>query len=88
MSRRVAKAPARHISAAEAAELVRPGMWVDFAAVNSQSEVFDRALAEQLHDVFADDLSGCEQVTLERWRRRGAWARVQEVAAAFLQEQA
>ena len=59
-------------------------------AHNEESNVcvFDRALAEQLHDVFADDLSGCEQVTLERWRRRGAWARVQEVAAAFLQEQA
>ena len=45
MLRRVANAPARHISAAEAAALVRPGMWLDFGGVNSQPDVFDRALA-------------------------------------------
>jgi cardiolipin synthase len=59
-------------------------------AHNEESNVcfFERRLAESLHDVFLDDLNGCERVTVERWRRRGAWARTQEFAAAFLQEQA
>jgi cardiolipin synthase len=59
-------------------------------AHNEESNVcfFDRALAGQLHDIFHDDLQGCEQVTLQRWRARGVWARVQEFFAAFLQEQA
>ena len=58
-------------------------------AHNEESNVcvFDRALADQLHAIFLDDLSGCERVTLERWSRRGALARMQEVVAAFLQEQ-
>jgi cardiolipin synthase len=59
-------------------------------AHNEESNVccFDRRLAEQLHAVFLDDLKGCARVTLEGWRRRGAWARAQEVVAAVLQEQA
>ena len=36
---------ARHITADEAAALVRPGDWVDYGAVLSQPDVFDRALA-------------------------------------------
>lgn len=58
-------------------------------AHNEESNVcvFDRALAEQLHAVFLDDLRGCERVTIERWSRRGGWARTQEIVAAFLQEQ-
>ena len=62
MSRRVAKAPGRHISAAEAAALVRPGMWVDFAAVNSQSEVFDRALAARVNELSDVKVRSCLSV--------------------------
>jgi hypothetical protein len=47
----------------------------------------DRALAGELHAVFEKDLAGCERVTIDNWRARGAWARVQEFVAAFLQEQ-
>jgi acyl-CoA hydrolase len=46
--------PARTISAAEAAALVKSGMWLDFGGINSQSETFDRALAarrDELTDV-------------------------------------
>src|SRR4029453_13613767 len=59
-------------------------------AHNEESNVccFDQRLAEDLHDVFLGDLSGCERVTLERWRRRSLSARAQEFVAAFLQEQA
>ena len=59
-------------------------------AHNEESNVcvFDRALAEQLHQVFLDDLGGCERVTMNAWSRRGAWSRAQEFVASFLQEQA
>ena len=62
MPRRVAKAPAKHISAAEAAALVQSGMWVDFAAVNSQSEVFDQALAARAHELSDVKVRSCLSV--------------------------
>jgi acyl-CoA hydrolase len=42
---RVATAAARRISAAEAAALVKSGMWLDYAAGLCQPDVFDQALA-------------------------------------------
>jgi cardiolipin synthase len=59
-------------------------------AHNEESNVcfFDRPLAEQLHDIFLEDVGACERVTRERWGRRGVWARSQELVASFLQEQA
>ena len=59
-------------------------------AHNEESNVcvFDRGLAEQLHDVFLADLDGCERLTTEQWNGRGVWARAQEFVASFLQEQA
>jgi cardiolipin synthase A/B len=59
-------------------------------AHNEESNVccLNGELAEQLRKLFFDDLSGCERVTIERWRKRGAWAHCQEFAASFLQEQA
>ncbi len=59
-------------------------------AHNEESNVnaFDTGLASHLHASFEDDLGGCERLALEHWQRRGAWARLQEFVAAFLQEQA
>ncbi|HZI81481.1 MAG TPA: phospholipase D-like domain-containing protein [Vicinamibacterales bacterium] len=59
-------------------------------AHNEESNVccFDRRLAAQLCATFRDDLNGSERVTVERWQRRGVWARAQEIVAAVLQEQA
>jgi len=59
-------------------------------AHNEESNVcvYDKRVAEELHAVFLDDLSGCERVAFDRWRRRGLTARAQELVAAFLQEQA
>lgn len=54
MSKRVAAAPARRISAAEAAKLVQSGIWLDYGVVLSQPDVFDKALAAraaELNDV-------------------------------------
>jgi cardiolipin synthase len=79
--------------------MVVDGRWVTLGTANFDNRSFahneesnvcflDRGLAGQLHTIFHDDLSGCEQVTHDRWRKRGAWTRTQEVLAAFLQEQA
>ena len=59
-------------------------------AHNEESNVcfFDERLAQELNDVFLDDVNGCERMTLERWRRRGVWPKAQELVASFLQEQA
>jgi len=45
MFRREANAPARTISADEAAGLVRSGMWLDYGTALCQPDVFDKALA-------------------------------------------
>jgi acyl-CoA hydrolase len=50
----MAKTSATRISAAEAAGLVQPGMWLDFGVSVSQPDAFDAALAAraaELHDV-------------------------------------
>jgi cardiolipin synthase len=58
-------------------------------AHNEESNVccLDDRLAEQLRQMFLDDLGGCERVTIEGWRKRGMWARSQELLASLLQEQ-
>jgi cardiolipin synthase len=79
--------------------MVVDGQWVTVGttnfdnrsfAHNEESNVcfFDRKLARDLLEIFEEDLPGCEQLTLERWRRRGAWARAQELLASVFQEQA
>lgn len=45
MSVRTSAAPARRVSAEEAAAVVRSGDWVDYGAVLAQPDAFDRALA-------------------------------------------
>jgi len=59
-------------------------------AHNEESNVccFDADLAAQLQTTFIDDLGGCARVTLDAWRHRGVWARLQELVASFLQDQA
>ena len=54
LARRTAGAPARFISATEAAALVKSGMWLDYGVALCQPDAFDRALAaraDELHDV-------------------------------------
>ncbi len=52
-------APARRITASEAAALVRPGMWLDYGAVLAQPDVFDRALAARKADLHAVKIRAC-----------------------------
>ena len=54
MLMRKARAPARRVSAEEAAGLVRSGLWLDYGVTLCQPDVFDRALAarrDELTDV-------------------------------------
>ncbi len=51
MTRRVAKAPAKTISAREAAGLVKSGMWLDFGVALGQPDVFDAALAARASEL-------------------------------------
>ena len=58
-------------------------------AHNEESNVcfYDELLVERMEGTFRDDLNACVRVDLHAWRRRGLWARGQELVAAFLQEQ-
>ena len=51
MKMRQAAAPARMISATEAAALVRSGMWLDYAGTFIQPVVFDRALGARITEL-------------------------------------
>jgi cardiolipin synthase A/B len=79
--------------------MVVDGQWVTLGTANFDNRSFahneesnvcflDRGLAHQLHRIFHDDLKGSARVTIDRWQRRGVWARAQELVAAVLQEQA
>jgi len=59
-------------------------------AHNEESNVcfFDRTLAGELHQTFLADVDGCDAITIDGWRRRGLWPRLQETAASVMQEQA
>jgi len=51
MTKRVAGAAARAISADEAAGFVKSGMWLDYGATFCQPDVFDRALAARIDEL-------------------------------------
>src|SRR5450631_4911281 len=50
---------ARRITAAEAAALVKSGDWVDYGAVLSQPDVFDRALADRKRELREVKIRSC-----------------------------
>jgi len=79
--------------------MVVDGCWVTVGTTNfdnrsfahneeSNVNVWNRDLARELRTTFLADVEGCTALTLDAWRRRGAWARLQEFVASFLQEQA
>jgi cardiolipin synthase A/B len=79
--------------------MVVDGVWLTIGTTNFDNRsfahneesnvcVFDRGLGRQLQQIFLDDRTVCEHIELEKWRRRGLWARAQELAAWFLEEQA
>jgi cardiolipin synthase len=79
--------------------MVVDGVWLTVGTTNfdnrsfSHNEesnvcVFDRALATELQQIFLEDMAVCERIALENWRRRGIRAKIQELVASFLEEQA
>jgi cardiolipin synthase A/B len=79
--------------------MVVDGVWLTIGTTNFDNRsfahneesnvcVFDRDLGEQLQRIFLEDMALCEHIELEKWRRRGLWARTQEFVAAFFEEQA
>ena len=49
--------------------------------------VYDAAWARRLHDIFLDDISGCDKVTLETWERRSIVHKASEIFASLVQDQ-
>jgi acyl-CoA hydrolase len=50
---------ARHVSAADAANLVRPGDWLDYGATLCQPDLFDHALAARKDELRDVNIRGC-----------------------------
>lgn len=78
--------------------MVVDGLWATIGTTNFDSRSFahneennvcfyDRPLAHELDEIFAMDMVRCKRITLEEWRERGLFWKIQEVIAAFLQEQ-
>ena len=59
MERRKAAAPARKISADEAARLVRSNTWIDYGTSLGQPDVFDRALARRVGELENVKIRSC-----------------------------
>jgi acyl-CoA hydrolase len=59
MIKREAAAPARRITAEEAAALVEPGMWLDYGAIVNQPDAFDAALAKRIGDLSGIKVRSC-----------------------------
>jgi cardiolipin synthase len=58
-------------------------------AFNEESNVsiHDRACVERLVAIFEEDVAVSDRVTLDSWRRRGAFAKAQELVAALFEDQ-
>jgi cardiolipin synthase len=49
--------------------------------------ILDEGFARQVEETFLADLKKAEEIRLAEWRRRGAFARLKERAAALFAEQ-
>ncbi len=63
MKTRASAAPAKQITAAEAAALVTSGMWLDYGAVLAQPDEFDRALAARITELQSVKVRACVSCT-------------------------
>lgn len=78
--------------------MVVDGKWFTIGTTNFDNRSFahneenntcgyDAAIATELHEMFEQDVAGCDRLDLDTWKRRGLWRRAQEVVAAFFEEQ-
>jgi cardiolipin synthase len=58
-------------------------------AQNEENNVcfYNPVLCRQLEAIFAEDLAGCHEITLDGWRSRGLVSKTQQFLASLLQEQ-
>ena len=49
--------------------------------------VYDAAWASRLHDIFLEDVAGCDRLTLDAWRNRGVVRKATEIFASLVQDQ-
>jgi cardiolipin synthase A/B len=58
-------------------------------AFNEESNVsvHDRGCVERLVEIFDEDVAASDRVTLDAWRRRGLFAKAQELVAALFEDQ-
>ena len=75
------------------------GVWATIGTANFDNRSFsmneeinlcfhDRAIADELHAIFATDLKRCDRIDLEQWRRRGLWSKIKEQFASLAADQA
>jgi cardiolipin synthase len=78
--------------------MVVDGRWFTIGTTNFDNRSFahneenntcgyDPTLAQQLHDMFELDVTGCARIDMATWQRRGLWRRAQEVVASLFEEQ-
>jgi len=78
--------------------MVVDGVWSTVGTTNFDSRSFahneennvcfsDVTLARKLEGIFTQDMHGCEKITLEQWRNRGALAKSLQAVVSLFQEQ-
>jgi cardiolipin synthase A/B len=78
--------------------MVVDGRWFTIGTTNFDNRSFahneenntcgyDPTLAQQLHDMFELDVTGCQRIDMATWQRRGLWRHAQEVVASLFEEQ-
>ena len=78
--------------------MVVDGVWATVGTTNFDSRSFahneennvcfcDAHLARELEAIFVADMKGCEQVTLEKWHKRGVLAKSLQGMVSLFQEQ-
>ena len=78
--------------------MVVDGVWSTVGTTNFDSRSFahneennvcfcDVTLARKLEGIFTEDMQGCEKITLEQWRNRGALAKSLQAVVSLFQEQ-
>ena len=78
--------------------MIVDGAWATVGTANFDNRSFalneetnlcfhDRAVAEELRDIFIADLERCHRVELDAWRRRGVWQQAKEQFASLIENQ-
>jgi cardiolipin synthase len=78
--------------------MVVDGAWITIGTTNFDNRsfalheesnvcIYNTDLARRLEQIFFEDLSACDRITLEEWKRRGILTKIRGAAALFLKDQ-